>query len=134
MSNEEIQLWCESNGVSFTQFTQWHLRLLDAERGIQVDLWPSKNKYKYPNADEAAKYTDLLALLEETFEPAQGDAITLKIKNSGIYLLDYFAAKAMQSMILTTVDMASMTEQKIAKESYDYAAAMIDERKKYITQ
>jgi len=66
----------------------------------------------------------------------------------GMTLLDYFAAKAMQGIMTTTGtkegwDMFSkMSEMKfdesgksaIARQSYEIASALIEERKKYTNQ
>jgi hypothetical protein len=50
---------------------------------------------------------------------------------SGITKLDYFAAKAMQAIIITTADNMKFGYDECANESYKYAEKMLKESKKY---
>lgn len=55
-------------------------------------------------------------------------------KKGGMTLLDYFAAKAMQGQISHGELGSSADLSSIADWSYRQAAAMIEERKKYINE
>lgn len=51
----------------------------------------------------------------QTFEP-------------GMSLRDYFAAKAMQSLVITTQTMLNITVEDVVEEAYVYADAMLKVR------
>lgn len=54
---------------------------------------------------------------------------------NGMTLLDYFAAKAMQAVTATPHSFSEVKDDATCAEfSYKLAAAMIEERKKYINQ
>lgn len=59
-------------------------------------------------------------------------------KHEGMTLLDYFAAKAAsaicQDIETFRVNDFGLDAKRIAESSYDIAAAMIEERKKYINE
>lgn len=59
----------------------------------------------------------------EYFQPAFVNN-SLKRSYDGMLLLDFFAAKSMQSLI-------AGNETEVAKKSYEIANQMIEERKKY---
>ena len=51
---------------------------------------------------------------------------------SGLSLLDYFAAKAMQGIIATAIGDGCLNHNPIVKESYEIAIAMLKEREKHL--
>ena len=61
-----------------------------------------------------------------------GFEATCSDAQDGMTLLDYFAAKAMQGHISKT-GMGDVGETFLVSKAYAIAAAMIEERKKYIT-
>lgn len=67
--------------------------------------------------------------------PVRHDDNNGKFYNEGMTLLDYFAAKAMQGLLAKQVDGGTWSGEKgiakLVKFSYEYAAEMLKERKKY---
>jgi hypothetical protein len=61
---------------------------------------------------------------------------TTVVVENGMTLLDYFAAKTMESALslFGKIPEHESGRELIAKQSYKMAAAMIEERKKYINQ
>ena len=50
--------------------------------------------------------------------------------DGGLSVRDYIAIKAMQSLIIATIQIDSYDEEKLSRDSYKYADAMIAESQK----
>jgi len=63
-----------------------------------------------------------------------GAAFPVPYPNSeqGMLLIDYFAAKAMPSIITRSMGLKGIKESNIAAAAYEIAAAMLNERQNYI--
>lgn len=66
-----------------------------------------------------------------TVEQVNAD-VNMWSTEAGMSLLDYFAAKVAPVLIGATMSNPAYTVEACAKESYEYAAAMLRERSKYI--
>ena len=70
--------------------------------------------------------------VEEVKHPENGGAITsikMQPANKGMTLRDYFAAKAMQGLLISSSEYG-IEEQDCAKYAYQYADAMLAERER----
>ena len=64
-------------------------------------------------------------------EPAfpQGKSVgSVSVLQGGMTLRDYFAAKAMQSLVLATQTMTHVTPEDVVGEAYHYADRMLEAR------
>lgn len=136
MNIQELKTWCEENDIEFTEFTQYHWRVHDTDLDIKVDIWPTKQKFKLVAPNEHTRfYRDLQAELHQLLiVPAMAeDKVKEQPAANNISLLDYFAAKAMQGLMVSPEKYSSVMDEKTcAEQAYSQAAAMLEARKQFI--
>lgn len=64
----------------------------------------------------------------ESFRDSRGDIITKTIDGTGMTLLDHFAGQALEGSFA----ISEQSHISVAENCYKLAAAMLEERKKYI--